>query len=157
MITAVRSAVICDKVERRANGLTDYLGIHGAVLLAQSLPGLLEVWIALHLDVDKRQTRGRVSLASADLGLMVPFDFATGRGMSVIAFPLFIPIQAAHTLTLTIQDDDRRDRPFRFKWALGFAPGAKALEPHVAATVVEEAAEANARVLASLVKPAAKH
>ncbi|MBI1685205.1 hypothetical protein [Caulobacter hibisci] len=157
MITAVRSALICDKVERREGGLTDYLGVHGFKMLADSRPGLFEVWLTLHVDVDKRPTKGQVSVSAADLGLIVPFAFTTERGMSVIAFPIYIPVQAPDTLTVTITDADRRDRPMRFKWSLGFAPGAKVLDAEHGQLVLSEAAKANAKVLASLAKPSLPH
>jgi hypothetical protein len=157
MITGVRSALLCDKIDRTPEGLTNYLGIHGVQLLADTAPGLLEMWLSLHVDVDKRRSAGHVQVAAADIDLRVPFDMTTDRGLAVIAFPLFVPVQAPDTLTVTLTDTGRRDKPFRFKWSLGFAPGAKALEPAVAQTVLEEAAQANREVLASLAKPPVKH
>lgn len=157
MITSVRSALICDKVDRTGEGLTNYLGIHGSHMLVGTRPGLLEVWLTLHLDVDKRRSVGHVQLNATDLNLRVPFDSTTDRGITVIAFPIYLPLQAPDTLTVTITDEGRRDKPFRFKWTLDFAPGASALEPTVARTVLEQAQQANLEVLASLARPPVKH
>jgi hypothetical protein len=157
MIIGVRSALICDKVDRTPEGLTNYQGIHGPQMLATSRPGLLEVWLTLHLDVDRRPTAGQVQVHAQALDLSVPFQLVTDRGMTVIAFPLFIPVQGADTLTVTIIDAGRRDKPLRFKWKLGFVADAPALEPAVAQSVLAEAEQLNRDVLASLVKPPSRH
>ena len=157
MITGVRSALICDKVERTPDGLTHYQGIQGSQMSAPTQPGLLEVWLTLHLDIDKRRTAGEVVVTAADIDQRVPFDVTTDRGMTVIAFPLYIPIQGQDTLIVTITDIGRRDKPFRFKWGLGLTRDARVLEPDVARTVLEQARQLNRDFLASLVKPPVKH
>lgn len=157
MITGVRSALVCDKVERTPEGITNYLGIYGAQLLANTTPGLFEIWLSLHVDVDKRRSAGHIQVTGADIDMRVPFDMTTDRGMSVIAFPIFVPVQAPDTLTVTVTDTGRRDKPYRFRWSLEFSPDAKALEPGVARAVLEQAQQANLEVLASLAKPPVKH
>jgi hypothetical protein len=157
MITGVRSALFCDKVERAPDGLTHYLGIHGSHMSVATQPGLLEVWLTLHLDVDKRRTQGEVQVRAAQLDLRVPFDMTTDRGMTVIAFPLLVAVQAPDVLTVTIADAGRRDKPFRFKWSLAPTPGARVLDAEAATAIVTGADQANRDMLAALVKPPVRH
>lgn len=138
MITAIRSALICDKVEATPEGLTNYHGIHGNRLVAGTRPGLLQVWLTLHLELDKRRSAGAVILAAPDLEMRVPFDVTTDRGLTVIAFPVLIPVLAAGVLTVTVTDEGRRDKPFRFRWNLDIAPAAREVEGDVAVNLVEE-------------------
>ena len=157
MITAIRSALICDKVEATPEGLTNYHGIHGNRLVAGTRPGLLRVWLTLHLEIDKRRSAGAVALAAPDLDMKVPFDVTTDRGLTVIAFPVLIPVLAAGGLTVTVTDEGRRDKPFRFKWNLDIAPGAREVEGEAAASLVEQTRSANQAMVASLTKSAVKH
>lgn len=157
MITAIRSALICDKVEITPEGLTHYQGIHGNRLAVTTRPGLLQVWLTLHLEIDKRRSTGAVTLAAPDLDLKVPFDVTTDRGLTVIAFPVLIPVLASGVLAVTVTDEGRRDKPFRFKWTLDIAPGAREMDGGATAGLVDQTRAANLAMAASLAKPPPRH
>jgi hypothetical protein len=117
MITGVRSAVICDKVELR-DGLASYVGLHGAILHPEHTPGLLFVTIALMLEVDETRTRGSVTIGAPDFRQVFPFDFTTAAKLSAMNLPIAIPVLRPAELMVVIRDDRDPHTPWRYGWDL---------------------------------------
>lgn len=127
MITGVRSAIICERVEEDDAGRANYLGICGDWIMAESKPGFLHIWAALLVEVDGKPTQGHVRVEAADYSQIFPFDIPAGRRLAGMAFPLIVPVVRAGPLTVAIFDDGRKGKPFRYRWNLEFSPDAKIL------------------------------
>jgi hypothetical protein len=117
MITGVRSALICDKVELK-DGLASYVGLHGAILHPEQTPGLLFVTVALMLEVDETRTRGSVTIEAPDFRQVLPFDFTTAAKLSAMNLPIAIPVLRPAELTVVIRDDRDPHTPWRYGWDL---------------------------------------
>ena len=137
MITGVRSALICERVEQNDAGSANYFGICGASLIAESNPGFLEIWAALHVEVDRKATQGHVKVEAADYSQIFPFDLPAGWWLAGMAFPLIVPVLRAGPLTVAVFDDGRKGKPFRFRWNIEISPDAKILDEAAGRDFVE--------------------
>jgi hypothetical protein len=117
VITGVRSALICDKVELK-DGLASYVGLHGAILYPDQTPGLLFVTVALVLEVDVTRTRGSVTIEAPDFHRAFPFDFTTPAKLSAMNLPVAVPVLAPAELVATIRDVGDPRAPRRYSWDL---------------------------------------
>lgn len=133
MITALRSALICAKVVTHDDGRTDLLGIVGGEISADSRPGVVQAWLSLQIELDRKATSGRVLVECEGLKQAFPFSAPAGHAEAGAAFPLIIPVLKEGALWVTVFDDQARAKPLRQKWRLKFLPDAQALEDPVAA------------------------
>jgi hypothetical protein len=156
MITGVRSAILCNEVLQNADGTVDYLGLQGAALVLDSNPNILNIWLSLHLELDRKPATGRVRVTTDDFDLTVPFHLAAGWALSAVAFPMNIPVRSEGPLTVSVSEDRLDRKPYRFKWSLGFETGAKILEPQTWDRYVEvsrQSSEILLQRLAPIAKP----
>ena len=128
MIIGVRSALICERVEQDDAGRANYFGICGASIMAESNPGFLHIWVALHVEVDRKATLGHVKVEAADYSQRFPFDLPPGWWLAGMAFPLIVPVVRAGPLTVAVFDDGRKGHPFRFRWNIEISADAKILD-----------------------------
>lgn len=138
MITGLRSALICSKVEQHADGRTDYIGVVGAELSADTRPGYIQAWVVLQVELDRKATSGRVWVECEGLKQDYPFDVPAGLLAAGAAFPLLIPVLKEGTLWVTVVDDGARTKAQRQKWRLQFKPGAAELaDPDAARKIID--------------------
>ena len=149
MIVALRSAVICNKIEETGAG-ADYLGIHGSTLLAESQPGFLQVYLAIQLELDRKPTSGFIRVAAANYNHAFPLAVPKGHWLPAIAFQLILPVLTAGPLTVSIHDAEGRGKPIRLKWNIAFAADAKVLDERSGLDFITTAEEVAALVKTSL-------
>lgn len=127
MITGLRSALLCAKVEMHPDGRADYLGILGGEVSADSRPGMVQAWLTLQIELDRKATAGRVLVECEGLKQDFPFYAPAGHSEAATAFPLLIPVLKEGTLWVTVLDDGAKTKPLRQKWRLKFTPNAENL------------------------------
>ena len=127
MITGIRSAIVCDTVERGADGRVNYIGLWTDPLLADSRPGLLNLNIALQVTVDERRSAGHLSIETDGFELALAFGIPAGCKSMELSSPFIIPVLKDGLLTVCVFDDESRGEPFRASWSLGFLPDAENL------------------------------
>ena len=127
MIIALRSAIICNKIEEKGAG-ADYLGIYGATLLVDSQPGFLQFYLAIQLELDRKPTSGFIRVTAADYNHAFPLAVPKGHWLPAIAFQLILPVLSAGPLMVSIHDAEGRGKPIRLKWNIAFAENAKVLD-----------------------------
>lgn len=150
MITGLRSALICAKVQQHADGQTDYIGIIGADISADSRPGVVQAWLTLQIELDRKATVGRVVVECEGLKQDFAFEAPAGHAEVGTALPLMIPVLKEGTLWVTILDDSARAKPLRQKWRLKFKPDAQELEdPGAGRQIADTCQRAAASVAAS--------
>jgi hypothetical protein len=150
MITALRSAVLCDAIRRRGDTAT-YEGLYGAVVAADSRPGMINVWLGLMIDIDKDGGRGRIDVEAADYRVSFPIAAPPGEpGVVSIGYPLVIAFQRETTLTVSVVDETRKGKPFQVKWRLAFHPGAADIDQAAWLRLRETSDEARRVLLADL-------
>ena len=128
MITGLRSALVCAEVKTSADGRTDYIGVIGAEISAETRPGVIKAWITLQIELDRRPTIGRMIVECHGLKQDFPFAAPAGAAEAGLAIPLMIPILKEGTLWVTVVEDCARSKPLRQKWRLKFKPDAEELE-----------------------------
>jgi hypothetical protein len=149
MITGLRSALFCAKVEMHRDGRADYLGILGAEMSADSRPGVVQAWLTLQIELDRKATVGRVVVECDGLKQDFPFEAPAGLAEAATAFPLMIPVLKEGTLWVTVIDDSGKAKPIRQKWRLKFLPDARPLEdPLAGKQIVDSCQRAAASVAA---------
>lgn len=79
MITGLRSALMCSKVEQHVDGRTDYIGVVGAELSAETRPGYVQAWVVLQVELDRKATSGRVWVECEGLKQDFPFEVPAGH------------------------------------------------------------------------------
>ena len=145
MITGLRSALICSKVEQHPDGRTDYIGVVGAELSAETKPGYLQAWMVLQLELDRKPTSGRVWVECEGLKQGFPFEAPGGLLAAGAAFAMLIPILKEGALWVTIVDDGARGKPLRQKWRLQFKTDAEELtDPNAARQIADTCQRATA-------------
>ncbi len=137
MIIGVRSVLICERVEQDDAGRANYFGICGASIMAESNPGFLHIWAALHVEVDRKATQGHVRVEAADYSQIFPFDLPAGWWLAGMAFPLIVPVLREGPLTVAVFDEGRKGKPFRFRWNIEISPDAKVLDEAAGRDFVE--------------------
>jgi hypothetical protein len=150
MIVALRSAVPCEQVVTRDDGRTDYLGILGEELQAESRPGVVELWITLHLELDAQHTRGIVRLHAADYLLTFAYEVPEGWLLAIMTIPIAAPVIEEGPLIVDIYDEAQQETPFRAAWSLSFAPGARVLGAAEGRRLIAAARAASAAAVADL-------
>jgi hypothetical protein len=127
MITGIRSAIICDEVQREGD-TANYLGIWGDPLVPMTRPGVLSLWVALQVGLDEKAASGHMRIYTPDFDKSVPFDVPPGWRVADMSAPFIIPVLSEGFLTVAVVDDRRPKSPYRVKWTLAFNPGAPALD-----------------------------
>lgn len=149
MITGLRSALICAKVEMHSDGRTDYLGIVGAEISADSRPGFVQAWLTLQLELDRKATVGRVQVECEGLKQDFAFEAPAGHAETGVALPLMIPILKEGALWVTVLEDGGRGKPLRQKWRLKFKSDAEELEDPSAARQIADTCQRAAATVAA--------
>lgn len=150
MIVGLRSALLCDHVEQDAHGVVNYLGVHGGTLIANSRPGLLDVWISLVVELDGRATAGHVQVRAADYDQTIPFEAPAGLKLSAIAFPILITLLRKGALTVSVTDDAPHGRTLSTSWTMDFAADAQVLAADATASFLAGSAQARDEMTAHL-------
>jgi hypothetical protein len=151
MITALRSALFCAKVVSHDDGRTDLIGIIGGEISADSRPGVVQAWLSLQIELDRKPTSGRILVECEGLKQDFPFSAPAGHAEAGAAFPLIIPVLKEGTLWVTVFDDQARAKPLRQKWRLKYRPDAETLEDPDAGRQI---AETSQRAAASIAESA---
>lgn len=149
MIMGLRSALFCAKVEMHRDGQADYLGILGAEISADSRPGVVQAWLTLQLELDRKTTVGRVVVECEGLKQDFPFEAPAGHAEAATAFPLMIPVLKEGSLWVTVIDDSARTKPIRQKWRLKFRPDAQVLEDRGAGQQIADSCQRAAATVAA--------
>lgn len=151
MITGLRSALICAKVVSNDDGRTDLIGIVGGEISADSRPGVVQVWLSLQIELDRKATSGRVLVECDGMKQDFPFSAPSGHAEAGVALPLMIPVLREGALWVTVHDDQAKAKPLRQKWRLKFMADAEALEDPISAArqIADTCQRAAASVAAS--------
>ena len=149
MIIALRSAIICNKIEEKGAG-ADYLGIYGATLLVDSQPGFLQFYLAIQLELDRKPTSGFIRVTAADYNHAFPLAVPKGHWLPAIAFQLILPVLSAGPLMVSIHDAEGRGKPIRLKWTIAFAENAKVLDESAGHDFIATSEEVAALVKTSM-------
>jgi hypothetical protein len=154
MITGLRSALICANVVTHNDGRTDLIGIVGGEISADSRPGVVQAWLSLQIELDRKATTGRVLVECDGLKQDFPFSAPAGHAEAGAAFPLIIPVLKEGTLWVTVFDDQAKVKPLRQKWRLKFTANAEELEdPAGAARQIADTCQKAAASVADRAKP----
>lgn len=137
MITGIRTAVVCEKVERLADGGANYIRVLSDPLLIDVRPGVLQVWVALQVEVDEKQSSGAVRIQAPNYDDTQPFEVPPGHRLVDISFPLTLAVEAEGILIIAVSDTARGGKPFRARWLLGFSSDARPLEEDEVAAVAD--------------------
>ncbi len=137
MIVGVRAALICAKVDHKRRGNT-YIDVLGDALLAESSPGLVSAWLALHLDLDDTATAGRVDVTAQHFEQQVQI-FQTREGLAGIEFPLLVPVLTPGPLTVIVSNTGDAGPVARLNWSLGFVDNPKRLGAVAGQDLIQEA------------------
>jgi hypothetical protein len=81
MLTAIRSLILCDKLEIHADGRVDYLDLHTDPLRAPTSPGFVGVQLALLLESDGRLSSVRIELRAHQFAHTQPLKVEGGHRM----------------------------------------------------------------------------
>jgi hypothetical protein len=141
MIKAVRSVLLCERMEQEEGGRANYLGVMGETLWLNSSPNLFAGWLTLMLELDRRATQGRIQIEAADYRNVVSSKLPAGWWLAPIAFPVMIPVREDGPLTVSIFDGVKTGTPYRFKWRFEFMPGAEILPDEAWAEAVALSAD----------------
>jgi hypothetical protein len=151
MITGIRSALICDRVEVDRHGAMHLFRINPDPIVPKTTPGYLHIWIVIQAELDRTQSAGYVKVEGADFDLpSVPFTLPSDLRVSLIAYPLVIPVLRDGALTISVFDDARPDEPFRTEWRLELDPGAPRLHDNLRQATKDQAEESANAVRARL-------
>lgn len=121
MLSAVRSALLCGEVRVLDDGRVDLCDLMAEQLVATTRPGVLNPHLAVVLGTDGRPTRGHIRIRFGAYDERHPFEVPAGRTQSFATVPLFLVAEHGGELSVTIADDLRRDRRFRYSWEVTFA------------------------------------
>jgi hypothetical protein len=149
MITGLRSALLCSKVEHRPDGSSAYIGILGADIYAGSRPGLIECWLTVQLDLDQTATSGALAVVCEGLEQVFPFETPDGYSDAAFALPLIIPVLREGNLQLSIRDLGAPGAERSVTWRLNFAPGAERMKSRGASERIVLVAQEAARTVAA--------
>jgi hypothetical protein len=139
MITGIRSAVFCDKVEKDERG-PSYIGLHGDVLTADSRPGLIKASIALSLDVDGQASLGNVLLSAEGFSESFPFSVPVGCSVATLVLPVVIVVLKVGLLGVAVHNAP--GAVLRQTWTLAFCDDAKVLSDDADEKFIRAAADA---------------
>lgn len=151
MITGIRTAVICDRVETDKEGRVNAFNLRGDPLLPESNPGFLNIWILIYLDLDRKPSAGHMRVEAADFETVkIPFAVPSDLRLTALMVPLLIPVLARGPLTVSIYNEERPGKPFRVKWLMELSPDAKRLDDAVGREFAEESKKVTALLIAGL-------
>jgi hypothetical protein len=129
MITAIRSAVICERVEVDDDGMINLHRVRGDPLVPENTPGFLHVWVFLLAELDGKRSVGHVRVVAAEFAPpVVPFDLPGGLCVSAMAFLMLIPVVRSGALKISIVDRERGGKPLRIQWGMELDPDAPPLD-----------------------------
>jgi hypothetical protein len=151
MITGIRSALICDRVEVDENGAMNLFRLNPDPIVPKTTPGYLHIWVVIQAELDQRRSAVHVKVEAADFDLpAVPFDIPAGLRLSLIAYPLVIPVLRAGPLTIWVSNDERPRKPFKIRWRLELDPDAPPLDESLRQQIKARAEETSEAVAARL-------
>lgn len=135
MITGLRSAVICRRLEITAEGELNLYGLAADTLTAAVRPGILFPALALQVDTDGNATSGVATLRADRYEEAFPFSSPAGVRVTNLLLELALPVIVEGRLTVEVADGAKARKPYRVSWNLVFDA--------LAATDMDPAAEAN--------------
>jgi len=144
VIVGVLTALICARVDHKRRG-NSYIEVVGDTLLAESSPGFVSVWLALHLDLDETSTVGRVDVVPRDFEQRVQV-FQAHEGLAGVEFPLLVPILAPGSLSGSVRNTGDVGSVSSFDWFLDFVDNPKRLSAEAGLDMVQEA-KAHAKIV----------
>ena len=150
MITGLRAALLCKKVEQRLDGQIDIIGISPDTLTGGSRPDLATLDLFLNVDFDGKGATGFVRLEAPHFSHRVPFATPSGVTNSGMMFTIMIPIVETGQLVVSVVDGSNRLKPFTAKWTLRFAPGAPDHGPDKIADAIRFCNDETTKLLTSL-------
>lgn len=148
MITGVRVILFCEQIDD-SGGAVSALGLWDYTLCAGNRPGAVEATLLVQVELDPSPTRGHLRVEVADAyDEVFPFDFTTTAPVTAMMLPLLLPALDEGEVWVSVVDD-ATEKPWRYRWALNFAPDADPLGPsanEIAATCRESAAALRRRL-----------
>jgi hypothetical protein len=141
MITALKSVLMCSKVEHDDDGRANIIGLIGETLRADSKPGFVQNWVFIGADVDGHGSTGTIKLRAPSYSFAVPFEVPVGLEMAAFSLPILVPVLRASVLHIELIDDARRGKPFCAQWKLDFHPDPQVLGEEAGRSFIEGARE----------------
>ena len=115
-------------------------------------PGVLSLWLAIQVGVDRKATSGHVRILAPDFDKVIPFDIPEGWAMADLSTPFVAPVFRNGRLRVSIVDDRKPGSPFVATWGIAFDPDSPRLEE----TLVQDAERVGDAAVASLVSTLAR-
>ena len=139
MITGIRTALICERVEMK-DGFPSFINVADNTLAPKTKPGVVSFQLALQIDLDKRATPVQVRVSTIDYLQGVDFNVPSDLAFVTLVPTFAVPVVQDSDLLIEISDGSGGE-PFRFRWALYFDEHARVLTD---AEIVEFARQADA-------------
>jgi hypothetical protein len=118
LITNLRAALLCEKVEQQPDGRIDIIGVRPDVIRYPSMPNFQSIEVFLTLDLDAKGSTGHVRFDAPNFAHRVPFSTPPGINSSAMVMRLVLPLTEPGTLTISVVDGANRLKPFKAKWQL---------------------------------------
>ncbi len=139
MITGVRTALICERVEM-ANGFPSFHTVADNTLAARTRPGIISFQLVLQVDLDKAETVVQVRVSANNYIQGVNFNLPSGQTFVTLVPVFMVPVTEDSDLVVEVSDESGKP-PHRFLWALYFDEHARTLTED---EIVQFAKEADA-------------
>ena len=118
MITGIRTALICERVEMK-DGFPTFINVADNTLAPKTKPGVISFQLALQIDLDKQATPVQVRVSTVDYLQGVNFNVPSDLAFVTLVPAFAVPVIQDSDLLIEISDGSGKE-PFRFRWALYF-------------------------------------
>ena len=129
MITGVRTALICDRLEQDELGRTNAMGLYGDTIYASSRPGFVDCWLLVMPELDGRPTEATVMVEAPEFAHTFPYSAGAGLTVSGAGYQMILPVLQPGRLTVTVRNAQHKGAPFTRLWKLAFTDQAAILGP----------------------------
>jgi hypothetical protein len=153
MITSLRSALLCQRIDQHPDGQIDIIGVRPSSITHGVRPVYDSPWLSLTVDLDGKGSTGFVRLQAPGFDHRLPYSTPAGIFSTGFAMPLILPLYEPGDFVVSVVDGANRTRPLKAKWKIGFTDDVEDRGDHLIPTLLRETNARMDEIIGRLIGP----